>query len=99
MLKYRYRGSNYYDYIEIYNIIRCEGWQKYTRIHLKNNTSLLSSYNLGVFRELLSKYAFIDVHKSHLINKKHISKYLNEELLSCQIIRRYHYLEGEEMNS
>jgi len=74
-------GSNYYDYIEIYNIIRCEGWQKYTKIHLKNNTSLLSSYNLGVFRELLSKYAFIDVHKSHLINKKHISKYLNEGII------------------
>ena len=39
-------GSNYYDYVDIQDIIRCEGWQKYTRIHLLNN-QLVSSYNLG----------------------------------------------------
>ena len=74
-------GTNYYDYIDTGHIIRCEGWQKYTRIYLQNSTLLVSSYNLGVFRDLLSKYGFYDVHKSHLVNKNHITRYLNEGIL------------------
>ena len=74
-------GTTYSEYVDSNDIIRCEGWQKYTRIYLTNKPSIVSSYHLGIFRELLSEYGFYDVHKSHLVNKKHISRYLHEGIL------------------
>lgn len=74
-------GANYSDYVDSNDIIRCEGWQKYTRIYLKNNTAIVSSYNVGVFKEMLENYGFYDVHKSHIVNKKHIYRYLHEGVL------------------
>lgn len=71
-------GTDAYEFVTIREIIRCEGWQKYTRIHLVNKKTLLSSYNIGVFKELLLSYHFYSTHKSHLINREHISKYHKE---------------------
>jgi len=71
-------GAQAYDFITVEEIIRCEGWQKYTRIYLKNRTVIVSSYNLGVYRKILKTYDFYDCHKSHLINRHHIKKYLRE---------------------
>jgi len=71
-------GAQAYDFITVEEIIRCEGWQKYTRIYLKNGTVIVSSYNLGVYRKILKTYDFYDCHKSHLINRHHIKKYLRE---------------------
>jgi len=71
-------GANSYDFIKIADIIRCEGWQKYTRIYLTDGTTLVSSYNIGIFKNMLENYAFFSTHKSHLINTKMITKYLKE---------------------
>ena len=71
-------GSNAYDFLDVNSIIRCEGWQKYTKIHLVDKSNILSSYNIGVYKELLSKFNFFSCHKSHLININHIRKYLKE---------------------
>lgn len=67
-------GSN--TFVEITNIVRCEGWQKYTHVHLMDGSCILSSYNIGVFKDMLKAYDFYSTHKSHLINQKLISKYL-----------------------
>lgn len=69
-------GSN--SFVEIKNIIRCQGWQKYTHIHLTDGSCILSSYNIGVFKDMLKTYNFYSTHKSHLINQKLITKYLKE---------------------
>lgn len=71
-------GSHDYDFVLVSDIIRCEGWQKYTKIYLNNKKTMVSSYNLGVFREMLQSYHFYSIHRSHLINIKHITKYLRE---------------------
>lgn len=71
-------GTNAYDFVQIKDIVRCEGWQKYTRIHLEDGTTILSSYNIGVFKGMLENYGFYGTHKSHLINCKLISRYLKE---------------------
>ncbi len=71
-------GANSYDFVEINKIVRCEGWQKYTRIYLLDGSCIVSSYNLGVFKDMLENYDFYCTHKSHLINKKYISRYLKE---------------------
>ena len=70
------------DIIKISDIVRCEGWNKYTRIHLENKNYLLSSSNIGSFREQLEPYGFYACHKSHLINKKKIKRYLKEGIIT-----------------
>lgn len=71
-------GSNAYEFVKIENIIRCEGWQKYTKIHLATGDVIVSSYNIGVFRDMLESYDFYSTHKSHLINKNHITRYMKD---------------------
>lgn len=70
-----------YDIIKISDIIRCEGWNKYTKIHLVNGEVLLSSNSIGGFRDQLESYEFYASHKSHLINKKKIKRYLKEGII------------------
>lgn len=74
-------GATAYDFVKIGNIIRCEGWQKYTRIYLQDGSRLISSYNIGVFKEMLQIYGFYSTHKSHLVNTKLITKYHKEGLV------------------
>jgi len=71
-------GAKSYDFVEVNEIIRCEGWQKYTKIYLSSGVEIVSSYNIGVYKELLNKFNFFTCHKSHLINVSHIKKYLKE---------------------
>lgn len=74
-------GANAYDFVMIGDIIRCEGWQKYTRVYFVDGREIVSSYNIGVYKELLSSYNFYACHKSHLININHIKKYYKEGIL------------------
>lgn len=74
-------GSTAYEFVKIENIIRCEGWQKYTKIHLSTGDVIVSSYNIGVFRDMLEGYDFFSSHKSHLVNKNHITRYLKDGTL------------------
>lgn len=71
-------GVSEYDYIEVSRIIRCQGWQKYTRIYLSDGIELVSSYNIGVFKDLLEPFDFYCTHRSHLINQRYILKYKKE---------------------
>jgi two-component system, LytTR family, response regulator len=71
-------GSISIDFIKISEIIRCEGWEKYTKIYTENKGTIISSYNLGNFKDMLGRYGFYECHKSHLINPDHIEKYLKE---------------------
>lgn len=71
-------GVESYEFVEISDIIRCEGWNKYTKIFHKNGTVIISSYNIGVFKDMLSAYDFYTCHKSHIINKNYITKYMKE---------------------
>lgn len=74
-------GAQSYDFVPVKNIVRCEGWQKYTRIYLLDGSCIISSYNIGVFVNLLTKYGFYSVHKSHLINVQLISKYQSDGIV------------------
>ncbi|MEO0728382.1 MAG: LytTR family DNA-binding domain-containing protein [Bacteroidota bacterium] len=65
-----------YDFVQVAQIIRCEGWQKYTKIYLQEGSCIVSSYSIGVFRQPLIPHDFYQVHKSHLINTKLIQRYL-----------------------
>lgn len=65
-----------YEFIYIKDIVRCEGLQSYTRIFLHNDTSIVSSYNIGTLKKIFEKFNFFHCHKSHLINTEHVLRYL-----------------------
>ncbi len=74
-------GGDAYDFVEISDIVRCEGWNKYTKVFLKNGKTIVSSYYIGLFKEMLENYGFYTTHKSHLINTNYISRYLKEGVI------------------
>lgn len=64
-----------YEFVSIQDIIRCEGFQKCTRVIIKNHKNIVSSYNLGEFIRILKEFGFYSPHKSHVINLAEIVKY------------------------
>ncbi|MEZ4874004.1 MAG: LytTR family DNA-binding domain-containing protein [Flavobacteriaceae bacterium] len=66
------------EFIEINQILHCEGAEGYTKIHFKNRKPILSSQSIGHFAKMFDGQDFYLVHKSHLVNLHHIDKYLNE---------------------
>lgn len=66
------------EFVPTDEIVRCEGFQKYTKVHMLGRKETLSSYNIGEFRKLLENYGFFAIHKSHLINLLHIKRYDKE---------------------
>jgi len=71
-----------FTFIKIENILRIEGWQKYTKVYLQSGECLTSSYNIGHYKDLLKEYHFSDVHKSHIINNLHIAAYDKDGIVS-----------------
>ncbi len=63
------------DFIRIQDIIRCEGTQGYTILHIKNHEQLVSSYSIGHFYKMLQNMNFFLTHKSHLINLNYLLHY------------------------
>jgi len=74
-------GAGSYDFINVNDVIRCQGWNKYTKIFLSSGEVIISSYNIGIFNDFFSKYNFFVCHKSHLINLKHVQKYYKKGIL------------------
>jgi len=72
------------DFIKIDAIVRCEGESGYTRIILNNGKAILSSYSIGKFVKMLTNKNFLLVHRSHLLNLKYVSSYLNEGYITME---------------
>jgi two-component system LytT family response regulator len=68
------------SFIPFEEIIRLEGNQGYTHIHLINNHKILSSYNIGKFEKMLHTQ-FYKCHKSHIVNLTKIRNLENEGYL------------------
>ncbi len=66
------------EFINISEIVHCEGVDGYTKLYFKNRKPMLSSNSIGHFNKMLVNQEFYLVHKSHLINLNYIDKYLNE---------------------
>ncbi len=65
------------SFYEIDDVIHLEGDDGYTKIHLQNRTTIMSSYNIGKFEKMLCN-TFFKCHKSHIINISKVNSYLNE---------------------
>lgn len=59
-------------------IVRLEALGSYTKIYLSDKRSHLASKSLGEYEALLADQGFVRTHKSHLVNRVHVS-YLDHE--------------------
>ncbi len=69
------------EFIHTQDILRCEGYQKYTKIHLTDGRTIVSSSNIGKYISMLEPYGFYTTHKSHLVNTEFVKSYLKEGIV------------------
>ncbi|MEY3051753.1 MAG: hypothetical protein RLY31_1538 [Bacteroidota bacterium] len=62
-------------FLEVNSIIYIQSESNYSYIYLKDGRAILSSKNLLVFEELLTKHRFIRIHASSLVNLEEIMEY------------------------
>jgi len=67
------------DFYELQSIIRCEAQQSYCMFYLDNMQSVLVSRAIGEYEEFLTARHFMRVHRSHVINLRHVMKYIRGE--------------------
>lgn len=65
--------------LNVSDIIRCESNRNYTYLYMANKKKIIVSKTLMEFEEILHKYRFLRIHKSHLINIGYIEKYVKSE--------------------
>ena len=65
--------------LNINDIVRCESNRNYTFIYLANKSKLIVSKTLMEFEDVLTKYHFLRIHNSHLINVNYMEKYVKSE--------------------
>jgi len=63
-----------YDIVDISKIMYIEALDSYSKIKLTGNVSYVASKSLKDFEELLTEKGFYRVHKSYLINIRHMIK-------------------------
>lgn len=63
-------------------IIRLEGESNYTKFFFTEKKSMLTSKTLKEFEDILTDHGFIRIHKSHMINKKHITNLSGDGILT-----------------
>lgn len=64
------------EVVAIQDIIRCQSDSNYSDILLVDGRKITISRTLKEVEEMLSMYSFFRVHHSHLVNLRHIRKYL-----------------------
>jgi two-component system LytT family response regulator len=62
-------------FVNINEIIYCEGSSNYTNFYLQNGKKHIVPKTLKEYEELLSNYNFFRIHNSYLINLKEVKKY------------------------
>ncbi|MDX1271071.1 LytTR family DNA-binding domain-containing protein [Bizionia paragorgiae] len=62
------------------DVLHLEGYEGYTKIHVNNAATIMSSYNLGRFEKLLG-HNFFKCHKSHIVNLERVRHFENEGYL------------------
>lgn len=69
-------------FIEIGEIIRCQGESNYTTFYLVNNRKYLVSKTLKEYELMLEENGFFRTHKSHLINLSKVKRFTRGKISS-----------------
>ena len=67
------------EFVEVNKIIRCQGEGNYSHIYFEGNKHLLVAKTLVEFEDLLQEHSFVRVHKTHLVNLKHVIAYVKTD--------------------
>jgi len=78
-------GTDGYTITDINNILYLEGMNNYTAFHMVDRPKILVSKTLKEFEELLSDSGFIRIHKSSIINIRHLKKVNIDDTVSAQM--------------
>lgn len=74
-LKLALPGVSEIQYVPIDEIIHLQAERNYTRIYFMNGRNFLSAKTLLEYEKLLHDSGFSRIHKSHLVNNRHINGY------------------------
>ncbi len=66
-------------FINIKDIVRCEGEDNYTHIFLRGGEKITVSKTIKEYEKLLTPVNFYRVHKSHVVNLNYITKFVKGE--------------------
>lgn len=64
-----------FEVVQVSDIVRCKADDNFTAFHFTNRKKQLICRTLKFYEDLLKDFDFVRVHKSHLINLKHLVKY------------------------
>lgn len=64
------------EFVDVDQILRCESSSNYTSIYLLDRSLMVVCRTLKEIEELLPTNSFLRVHNSHVVNMKHIRKYI-----------------------
>ncbi len=71
---------NGFSFVNLNDVIRLEGFDNYTQIHIKTQKNkLTTSRTIKTFEKVLSGYGFFRCHKQHIINLHNIIEYVRAD--------------------
>jgi len=80
LVSFPYKGGIHFFHPD--QIIRLEGDSNYTRIFFNNHSPILMAKVLWEYQRLLEPFGFIRTHRSHLINRRHITSiHINGDII------------------
>lgn len=65
-----------YEIVKVEDISRCQANDNFTDFHLTDGRKIMICRTLKFYEGVLSEFGFFRIHKSHLINKEYVTKYL-----------------------
>jgi len=64
------------DFLEIKDIVRCEGEGNYTTFFLHDGSKTVASKGLSEYDSLLKDNGFFRIHRAHLVNLSYVKRYI-----------------------
>lgn len=74
------KSGNKHHKILLEDIVYIESLKDYIKIHLQNNTSIISKYKLGEMEKELAVYQFLRIHRSYIINTSKITAFSSHDI-------------------
>ncbi|MDD7913703.1 LytR/AlgR family response regulator transcription factor [Polaribacter ponticola] len=74
------KSGNKHHKVNLADIVYIESFKDYIKVHLENNTSIVSKYKLGEMELELSTYQFLRIHRSYIINTSKITAFSSNDI-------------------
>jgi two-component system LytT family response regulator len=68
-----------FQVVNLRDILYCEASGNYTGFYFANNQNITSAKSISEYEELLADAGFVRIHKSHIINLRHVKEYVRGE--------------------